>query len=138
MAGAFLTAHDSRPQRRTGLLCSSRQGRYGEAEPLYREALQGRRETLGPRHPDTLTSLNNLALLYQAQGRYGEAEPLYQQALQGCRETLGPRHPHTLTSLNNLAALYQAQGRYGEAEPLFKQALQATPRDARPPPSGHA
>ena len=27
--------------------------------------------------PDTLTSMNNLALLYESQGRYGEAEPLY-------------------------------------------------------------
>ena len=86
---------------------------------------------LGPRHPDTLTSLNNLAVLYQAQGRYGEAEPLFLEALQASREVLGPRHPDTLTSLNNLAVLYQAQGRYGEAEPLFQEALQAQPRGAR-------
>ena len=32
---------------------------------------------LGKDHPDTLTSVNNLAALYQAQGRYGEAEPLF-------------------------------------------------------------
>ena len=32
---------------------------------------------LGKEHPDTLISVNNLAVLYQAQGRYGEAEPLY-------------------------------------------------------------
>ena len=52
------------------------QGRYGEAEPLYSETLQLSREVLGPRHPDTLSSMNNLALLYPSQGRYGEAEPL--------------------------------------------------------------
>jgi hypothetical protein len=55
---------------------------YGEAEPLYQEALQVRREVLGPRHPGTLTSLDNLAALYRDQGRYGEAEPLHQEALQ--------------------------------------------------------
>ena len=81
---------------------------------------------LGPRHPDTLASLNNLAVLYQAQGRYGEAEPLYREALQASREALGPRHPDTLTSLNNLALLYEAQGRYGEAEPLYREALQGS------------
>ena len=44
---------------------------------------------LGPRHPDTLSSLNNLAGLYEDQGRYGEAEPLYREALQACREVHG-------------------------------------------------
>ena len=33
------------------------------ASPLYREALQGRRETLGDRHAYTLTSMGNLGML---------------------------------------------------------------------------
>ena len=100
------------------------QGRYGEAEPLYREALQLSREVLGRAPPRHARSMNNLAALYESQGRYGEAEPLYTEALQLCREVLGPRHPNTLASMNNLAGLYQDQGRYGEAEPLFIEALQ--------------
>ena len=56
-------------------------GGDGEAEPLYVQALERLRETLGPDHPGTLISLNNLAGLYESQGRYGEAEPLYAQAL---------------------------------------------------------
>jgi CHAT domain-containing protein/tetratricopeptide (TPR) repeat protein len=100
------------------------QGRYGDAEPLLRDALRVRREVLGPRHPDTLTSLNNLAELYVAQGRYGDAEPLLQEALQARREVLGPRHPGTLTSLSSIAVLYYSQGRYVEAEPLLQEALQ--------------
>ena len=48
----------------------------------YEQALQLRREVLGDAHPDTLTSLNNLAALYESQGRYGEAEPLHEQAFQ--------------------------------------------------------
>ena len=99
------------------------QGRYGEAEPLYQQALAIMREQLGEQHPHTATSLNNLAVLYKAQGRYDEAEPLYQQALAITRERLGEQHPDTATSLNNLAVLYQAQGRYDEAEPLYQQAL---------------
>ena len=78
----------------------------------------------GPKHPDTLQSMNNLAELYKAQGRYGEAEPLYHEALQLRGEVLGPKHPDTLQSMNNLG-LYWAQGsRYGEAEPLLREALQ--------------
>ena len=100
------------------------QGRYGEAEPLYVQALEIRQAELGDRHPDTATSLNNLAGLYRSQGRYGEAEPLFVQALEICKAELGDRHPDTATSLNNLAGLYDSQGRYGEAEPLFVQALE--------------
>jgi hypothetical protein len=70
---------------------------------------------LGPRHPDTLTSHNNLAALYQAQGRYGEAEPLYREALQVSCEVLGPRHPQTLSTQLNIVALLVNQGRRGEA-----------------------
>ena len=102
------------------------QGRYGEAEPLFLEALQVSRETLGARHPNTLTTLPSLALLYQAQGRYGEAELLFLEAEQVSREVLGPRHPNTLSSLGVLADFYQAQGRYAEAEPLFLEAEQVS------------
>ena len=99
------------------------QGRYGEAEPLYKRALAGYEAARGPAHPETLRGVNNLAFLYQAQGRYGEAEPLYKRALAGNEAALGPVHPNTLTSVNNLAFLYDAQGRYGEAEPLYKRVL---------------
>ena len=88
------------------------------------QALQLPREVLGERHPDTITSLNNLAGVYDRQGRYAEAEPLYPQALQLRREVLGERHPDTISSLNNLARVYHRQGRSAEAEPLLPQALQ--------------
>jgi tetratricopeptide (TPR) repeat protein len=65
------------------------QGRYGEAVLLYWQAWAIRKARLGEQHPDTATSLNNLAGLYQAQGRYDEAEPLYQQALAIRKARLG-------------------------------------------------
>jgi tetratricopeptide (TPR) repeat protein len=102
-----------------------RSGQYVNGIKLAEEALALSRKAFGDRAPQTLTSLNNLAALYDSQGRYGEAEPLYQGALQARREVFGPRHPGTLQSLNNLAFLYEAEGRYGEAEPLYREALQA-------------
>ncbi len=99
-------------------------GRYDEAEPLYREALEITRETLGARHPEYAGSLNNLAGLLEATGRYAEAEPLYREALEITRETLGDRHPAYATRLNNLAGLLEATGRYEEAEPLYREALE--------------
>ena len=82
------------------------QGRYAEAEPLYKRALAIREKALGPDHPDVALSLNNLAFLYDKQGRYADAEPLYKRSLAISEKALGPDHPDVATSLNNLAALY--------------------------------
>ena len=49
------------------------QGKYGEAEPLFRRALAIAEKALGLEHPNVAASLNNLAGLYQAQGKYAEA-----------------------------------------------------------------
>ena len=43
------------------------QGKYDDAEPLYKRALAILEETLGPRHPDVAISLNNLASLLHSQ-----------------------------------------------------------------------
>ena len=43
-------------------------GKLNEAEPLYRACLAVRKETLGEKHPDTLSSMNNLANLLNKQG----------------------------------------------------------------------
>ena len=43
------------------------------AEELYRTALSGREDQLGPVHPDTLSSVYNLAGLLEAKGSFAEA-----------------------------------------------------------------
>ena len=96
---------------------------YIEAEPLYVRALAIREHQLGPEHPDTAQSLNNLGRLYGSLGKYSEAEPLYVRALAIHEQHLGPEHPTTALSLNNLAMLYWRQGKYSKAEPLHWRAL---------------
>jgi tetratricopeptide (TPR) repeat protein len=98
------------------------QGAYEKAEPLYARALDIREKALGPMHPDVATSLNNLAILYQARGAYARAEPLLVRALDIREKALGPMHPLVANSLYNLATLYQAQGAYPKAEPLLSRA----------------
>ena len=66
---------------------------YPEARPLFERALAIREKALGPEHPDTATSLNNLALLLQAQGDLAGARPLFERALAICEKALGPEHP---------------------------------------------
>ncbi len=79
------------------------QGRYAEAEPLYKRALAIVEKALGPDHPQVATSLNNLAELYRAQGKYGEAEPLYKRSLAIMEKALGPEHPYVGKALANYA-----------------------------------
>ncbi|CUS08953.1 unnamed protein product, partial [Tuber aestivum] len=38
---------------------------------------------LGKDHPDTLTSVNNLALVLRYQGKYDESEAVNRRALEG-------------------------------------------------------
>ena len=71
---------------------------------------------LGPDHPDTLISRNNLAGAYESAGRLGEAIPLSEQALADCERVLGPDHPGTLTSRNNLKRAHDAWDRLSADE----------------------
>ena len=89
-------------------------------------------DALGPDHPDTLASRNNLAVAYQESGRLNEAITLHRQTLQDSTRTLGPDHPHTLTSRNNLAHAYQESGRLNEAITLHRQTLQDRARSLGP------
>ncbi len=77
-------------------------GRYDEAGPLYREALQVTGRAQGKQHPDYAVRLNNLAGLLQATGRRAEAGPLLEQALQVVEAALGAEHPHTVAVRGNL------------------------------------
>ena len=84
------------------------------------EALEG---LLGPDHPYTLASRNNLAGAYEGAGRLTEAIPLYEQVLADRIRVLGEYHPQTLTSRNNLACAFESAGRLTEAIPLYEQVL---------------
>jgi tetratricopeptide (TPR) repeat protein len=96
---------------------------YALARPLYERALAINEKVLGPEHPQTALSLNNLAHLLQDQGDLDGARALHERALAIREKTLGPDHPDTAESLNNLALLLQDQGDLEAARPLFERAL---------------
>ncbi|MDT0249643.1 tetratricopeptide repeat protein, partial [Actinomyces oris] len=78
-------------------------------------------EALGPHHPDTLDSRNNLAGSYRDAGRLDKAIALYEQILEDSIRVLGLDHPRTLTSRFDLAGAYRASGRLEEAIALYEQ-----------------
>lgn len=77
-------------------------GRYTEAEPLFRQAIEIGAKTLGEEHPAYAVWLNNLAALLRATGRLEEAEPLFRQALAILETSLGADHPTTVKVRGNL------------------------------------
>ena len=81
-------------------------------------------DTLGPDHPSTLISRNNLASAYQDAGRLDEAIALFEQTLEDRTRILGPHHPDTLASRNNLAYAYRDAGRLDDAIALHGQTLE--------------
>ena len=79
------------------------QGRFADAEPLYKRAIAICERKLGANDPTVATGLGNLSALYDDVGRYVEAEEVAQRALAIREKALGPDHRDTATSLNNLA-----------------------------------
>ncbi|KAF1975254.1 hypothetical protein BU23DRAFT_435962, partial [Bimuria novae-zelandiae CBS 107.79] len=57
-------------------------GRYEEAEELEVQVMETRKRVLGEEHPDTLTSMNNLAFTQQCQARYTEALALIERCFR--------------------------------------------------------
>ncbi|KAI4592830.1 hypothetical protein KJ359_010383 [Pestalotiopsis sp. 9143b] len=99
-------------------------GKYAESAEMHREALQLRKLVLGAKHPDTLESMNNLAMVLDSQGKYEEAEKMHRETLERRKSVLGAEHPDTLRSIMNLANVLYNQGKYEEAEKMHRQTLE--------------
>ncbi len=68
------------------------QGKYAEAEPLYRRALAIREKALGPEHPSVATALENYAGLLRKTNREVEAARLEASA-QAIRAKHAAKNP---------------------------------------------
>ena len=81
------------------------QGRYGEAEGLYRQALEIDRKTIGDAHPGYAVHLGNLGTLLGQMGRTAEGRGMLEDALRIFEATLPPDHPHIATIKGHLSDL---------------------------------
>ena len=64
--------------------------------------MQMRKRVLGDEYPDTLTSMNNLALALQSQARRQEALALMETCFQLRQQVLGEQHHNTQSSFDTL------------------------------------
>ena len=109
-------------------------GMPDRAEPQYRRCLQLREQHLGPSHPDTLNTKQNLAVLLRNTGRLAEAQGLYRQAIDGLLERFGPDSPRPYRRMMNLARLVELTDPPA-AEEVYQRALDGLERalgDAHP------
>ncbi len=90
---------------------------YSAARQTVERALALDRADLGDEHPDTLTSMSNLASTLWNQGELvGE---LQEQVLAVMRRVLGEEHPNTLISMGNLAYTLHDVGEHAPAFELM-------------------
>ena len=59
-----------------------------------------------PDHPDTLTSMANLARIYSEEGEYERTGELDLKSLDLSKKVLGSEHSDTLCSMENLEVAY--------------------------------
>ena len=79
------------------------EGKYGEAERMFRELHGILMRVLGAEHPSTLATASTLVLSLSYQGKHTEAERIQREVLVVQRRVLGEDHPRTLVSASNLA-----------------------------------
>jgi serine/threonine-protein kinase len=94
-----------------------------EAESLFRAALLMQRALLGPDHPETIITLNNMAGVRYWKGDLAGAEADLRQVVSSWRQTLGPEHQNTVQAMSSLGAVLRDQGKFAEAEPMVRAAL---------------
>ncbi len=98
-------------------------GKADVAELQFRRARDLFAAKLGADHPDTLKSMNDLAVSYAGLGRHSEALTLREETLKVQKAKLGSDHPDTLMSMHNVAHSYYALGRHPEALALREETL---------------
>ena len=88
-----------------------RVNQHVQARALLQSTLDKHRATLGPEHPNTLTTAANLASVLSHLGRRKEARVLLQNSLEGFRRTLGEEHPKTKAVAEQLAGYKKVFGK---------------------------
>ncbi|CAF1157553.1 unnamed protein product [Rotaria sp. Silwood1] len=104
-------------------LVYSNMGEYSKALASHQQALDIRKKTLPPNHPDLATSYNTIGLVYSNMGEYSKALASHQQALDIRKKTLPPNHLDLATSYNTIGLVYSNRGEYSKALSFYEQAL---------------
>jgi len=107
-------------------------GLYAKAQELISPALEIRRRVLGPRNPDTLWSMVNLANALSDQAKYPEADKLYQEVIDTGRSVGAPARRRVIAAMNNIALNLLEEGRVADAEKMQRDVVETQRRSLGP------
>lgn len=97
-------------------------GKLDEAARYFKRELDNCERKLSKKHPNTLSSMDNLALVYAELERYEEADKLFQDALALHEVVSGHSHIRTMDTINNFAILKTHTGDLKVASQLYERA----------------
>ena len=113
-------------------------GLYDKAIDLQEKVRDYCLATFGSDDPDTLMSMNNLAVSYFDAGRRDEALGMREEVLDLSRKVLGEEHPSTLKTSINLAVSYFDAGRLVEALQMQEKVVALSRKVLGPEHPDHA
>jgi tetratricopeptide (TPR) repeat protein len=99
-------------------MCHRASLRFDDAERLYTQCLEMRKQLLGAEHHKTMVCMNSLAVTYRELKKFELAEPLFLQVIDIGKRTIGEHHTDTEAAVLGLANCYRDQRRFSEAERL--------------------
>jgi tetratricopeptide (TPR) repeat protein len=99
-------------------------GKWGEAEPLYKQALEKRKAALGEVDPSVARYTDLCGQACTANGKMSEAEEYFKKAVEVLEKAYYAGHGAIAPVLEHLAALYCMQDKLADAEPILKRALE--------------
>lgn len=98
-------------------------GNKDKAIALFEKALAAQDRTVGTKSPASLSTLENLVVLYFQAASYAKSASTCRRLLDLQERTLGESHPDTLRSASNLATALSKMTKYAEAAALFERVL---------------
>ncbi len=101
----------------------NQRGNYPLAVRKFKRIFEIARGKFGPSHPNTLTSMNNLAAMLRVMGNNIEAKALLELVLGIRQKIFGLEHPDTMSSMESFASTLHSMGDYEGAKELQELVL---------------
>ena len=118
-------AHAQERARAQTLLAQAVQMTDGAAAaiPVMQASLAGFTRLHGPDHPESLSALSALGVLFEGADQLEQAEATFREAIARLEGSLGPQHARLVVPLAVLSDILRRQRRYDEARPLIERSI---------------
>jgi len=100
-----------------------KEGKFDEALPLAKRALEIREQLLPRNDPRVANALSYLGDVYMANRAYDNARKTFERLLQLQEELVGPTDVRIANTTDRLALLYYEDGKSGKAEEFYQRSL---------------